>query len=136
MKPAARLIARMMIAAALTMAPGIAFAQSAEAFFRSASLSMIVGSGAGGGYDIIGRLVARHMSRFLPGSPTMVVRNIPGAAGVQSANFVYNSAPKDGSVILAAQNSSLFLPVYKPPVAHYDPRQFEWIGSAGKQQAI
>jgi tripartite-type tricarboxylate transporter receptor subunit TctC len=136
MKPAARLIARMMIAAALTMAPGIAFAQSAEAFFRSASLSMIVGSGAGGGYDIIGRLVARHMSRFLPGSPTMVVRNIPGAAGVQSANFVYNSAPKDGSVILAAQNSSLFLPVYNSPVAHYDPRQFEWIGSAGKQQAI
>ncbi|HEY7297293.1 MAG TPA: hypothetical protein VH684_05085 [Xanthobacteraceae bacterium] len=128
--------ARMLFGVTFLMLPANAFAQSAEEFFKSASLSMIVGSGAGGGYDIIGRLVGRHMSRFLPGNPAIVVRNMPVAAGVQSANFVYNSAPKDGSVILAAQNSSLFLPVYNSPVAHYDPRKFEWIGSVGKQQAI
>jgi tripartite-type tricarboxylate transporter receptor subunit TctC len=125
-----------LIAAALLILPDVALCQSARDFFRSASVSMIVGSGAGGGYDIIGRLVAHHMSRFLPGNPTIVVKNMPGAAGVQSANFVYNTVPKNGSVILAAQNSSLFLPIYNSSVAHYDPRKFEWIGSAGKQQAI
>lgn len=126
---------RLFMAAALAL-PTAALAQSAEDFFKSASLSMYVGSGAGGGYDIIGRLMARHMSRFLPGNPNIVVKNMPGAAGVQSTNFLYNTAPKDGTAILAAQNSALFLPVYNSPVAHYDPRKFEWIGSAGKQQAI
>jgi len=132
---AAAFVAAAFVAAALA-APTMALAQPAEDFFKSASLSMYVGSGAGGGYDIIARLVARHLSRFLPGNPKIVVKNMPGAAGVQSANFIYNTAPKDGSAILAAQNASLFLPVYGSPVAHYDPRKFEWIGSAGKQQAI
>jgi tripartite-type tricarboxylate transporter receptor subunit TctC len=110
--------------------------QSAEEFFKSAQLTMYVGSGAGGGYDTLGRLVARHMSRFLPGQPAFVVKNIPAASGVQSANFVFNSAPKDGSAILAATNASLILPLYGSPVAQYDPRKFEWIGSVFKQQAI
>jgi predicted outer membrane repeat protein len=61
---------------------------------------------------------------------------MPTAAGVASANFIYNSAPRDGSAILAAQNASLMLPLYNSPVAHYDPRKFEWIGSTDKQQAI
>ncbi len=125
-----------LIAAALAALPSVALGQSAEEFFKSASISMYVGSGAGGGYDIIGRLMARHMSRFLPGNPNIVVKNMPGAAGVQSTNFLYNTAPKDGTAILAAQNSALFLPYYDSPVAHYDPRKFEWVGSAGKQQAI
>src|SRR5438105_14863263 len=83
-----------LLAIAFAILPGLALSQPAEDFFKSASPSMIVGSGAGGGYDIIGRLVARHMSRFLPGAPTMVVRNMPGAAGVQRADFLYNTAPK------------------------------------------
>jgi predicted outer membrane repeat protein len=132
-RPCLRMI---LIAAAVAALPSLALAQSAEEFFKTASLSMYIGSGAGGGYDVIGRLMARHMSRFLPGNPNIVVKNMPGAAGVQSTNFIYNTAPKDGSAILAAQNSALFLPYYDSPVAHYDPRKFEWIGSAGKQQAI
>ena len=114
----------------------MALGQSAEDFFKTASLSMYVGSGGGGGYDAIARLVARHMSRYLPGNPNFVIKNMPTAAGVASANFIYNSAPRDGSAILAAQNASLMLPLYNSPVAHYDPRKFEWIGSTDKQQAI
>jgi predicted outer membrane repeat protein len=125
-----------LIAAAIAAAPPAARAQSADEFFRTASLSMYVGSGSGGGYDAIARLVARHMSRYLPGNPTFVIRNMPAAAGVQSANFIYNSAPRDGSAILAAQNASLMLPLYDSPVAHFDPRKFEWIGSTDKQQAV
>jgi tripartite-type tricarboxylate transporter receptor subunit TctC len=123
-------------AAALTTVPALAQTQSAEDFFKSASLTMYVGSGAGGGYDTIARLVARHMTRFLPGQPGFVIKNMPGAGGIQSTNFFYNAAPKDGSVILAGTNSALALPIYDSPVSHYDPRKFEWIGSTGKQQAI
>jgi predicted outer membrane repeat protein len=131
-----RIVRRGLSAAVLATLPTMALGQSAEDFFKTASLSMYVGSGGGGGYDAIARLVARHMTRFLPGNPNFVIKNMPTAAGVASANFIYNSAPRDGSAILAAQNASLVLPLYDSPVAHYDPRKFEWIGSTGKQEAI
>ena len=80
--------------------------------------------------------VARNLSRFLPGHPNFVIEDMPTARGVQATNFLYNSAPRDGSVILADTNSALALPIFNSPAAHYDPRKFEWIGSTGKQQAI
>jgi predicted outer membrane repeat protein len=129
-------VRRVLIAAALALPPTLAHGQSAEEFFKTASLSMYVGSGGGGGYDAIARLLARHLSRYLPGNPNFVIKNMPTAAGVAAANFIYNSAPRDGSAILAAQNASLMLPLYDSPVAHYDPRKLEWIGSTDKQQAI
>jgi tripartite-type tricarboxylate transporter receptor subunit TctC len=61
---------------------------------------------------------------------------MPTAIGIEASNFFYNSAPRDGSAILADTNSALALPIFDSPVAHYDPRKFEWIGSTGKQQAI
>jgi predicted outer membrane repeat protein len=131
-----RIVRRVLIAAVAAILPTMALGQTAEDFFKNASLSLYVGSGGGGGYDAIARLVARHMSRFLPGNPNFVIKNMPTAAGVASANFIYNSAPRDGSAILAAQNASLLLPLYDSPVAHYDPRKFEWIGSTDKQEAV
>jgi predicted outer membrane repeat protein len=130
------IVRRALLAAVLAASPTLARGQPAEEFFKTASLSMYVGSGGGGGYDAIARLVARHMTRFLPGNPNFVIKNMPTAAGVASANFIYNSAPRDGSAILAAQNASLVLPLYDSPVAHYDPRKLEWIGSTDKQEAI
>jgi predicted outer membrane repeat protein len=131
-----RTIRRGLIAVVLAVTPTMARGQPAKDFFKTATLSMYVGSGGGGGYDAIARLVARHMTRFLPGNPNFVIKNMPTAAGVASANFIYNSAPRDGSAILAAQNASLVLPLYDSPVAHYDPRKFEWIGSTDKQEAV
>jgi tripartite-type tricarboxylate transporter receptor subunit TctC len=132
------LLGRALIAAAaLPALTGLARAQSAEDFFKKADhLTMYVGSDAGGGFDEIARLVARNLSRFLPGHPNFVIENMPTALGIQASNFLYNSAPRDGSVILADSNSALALPIFDSPAAHYDPRQFEWIGSIGKQQAI
>jgi tripartite-type tricarboxylate transporter receptor subunit TctC len=135
-RTAARVFGCWLIAGVAATTAASAQAQSAEDFFKSTQLTMYVGSGAGGGYDTLARLVARHMSRYLPGQPSFVVKNIPAASGVQSANFVFNSAPRDGSAILAATNASLILPLYGSPVAQYDPRKFEWIGSVFKQQAI
>src|SRR3984893_17955729 len=131
-----RIVRRALIAAVPALLPTMALGQSAEDFFKTASLSLCVGAGGGGEYDAIARLVARHMTRFLPGNPGFVIKNMPTAAGVASANFLYNSAPRDGSAILMAQNASLVLPLYDSPVAHYDPRKFEWIGSTDKQEGI
>lgn len=131
-------LSRTLVAAAMLPAlSGVARAQSADDFFKKAGrLTMYVGSGAGGGYDVIARFVARNLSRFLPGQPPFVIEDMPTAGGIQATNFLYNSAPNDGSVILADTNSALALPIYDSPVVHYDPRKFEWIGSTGKQQAI
>jgi tripartite-type tricarboxylate transporter receptor subunit TctC len=125
------------VLAALTFpAHGQAAGQSTEQFFKSTQLTMIVGSGAGGGYDVLGRLVAQYLTKYLPGNPNMVVKNMPSASGVQAANYMFNTAPHDGSTISAATNAALMLPFYNTHVAHYDPRKFEWIGSVFKQQAL
>jgi tripartite-type tricarboxylate transporter receptor subunit TctC len=123
--------------AALCAIAAAAQAQSAEDFFRKADrLTMYVGSGAGGGSDQVARFVARNLSRFLPGNPPFVVENRPIATGIEASNFLYNSAPRDGSVILSDSQTALALPIFGSPAAHYDPRRFEWIGSSGKKQAI
>jgi tripartite-type tricarboxylate transporter receptor subunit TctC len=131
-----RLASHTLVVTALAAAPTLAFGQSAENFFKTATLTMDVASGAGGGYDATARVVARNMARYLPGNPNIVVKNMPGAAGVLGANFLYNNAPKDGSAILAAANAPLMLPLFNSSKAHYDPRKFEWIGSTDKQQAV
>jgi tripartite-type tricarboxylate transporter receptor subunit TctC len=114
-----------------------ASAQSAADFFKSGKvITLYVGSGAGGGYDQVARLVARHLPRFLRGPPSIVVENMPTAGGIQATNFLYSSAPKDGSAILADNYTALSLAIYDSPVANYDARKFEWIGSIGKQQGM
>ena len=81
----------------VALAPASATAQDGAPFFKERPLSLVVGYGTGGGYDVYARHLARHMGRFLPGSPTIVVQNMPGAGSLTAANFIYNSAPKDGS---------------------------------------
>src|SRR5262249_25105502 len=72
-----------------------ASAQSVEQFYKGKRLTMLVGSPVGGGYDAYARMVSRHLGRFIPGNPTFVVQNMPGAAGAVAAGYLYNIAPKD-----------------------------------------
>ena len=80
--------------------PRRAFAADAEIerFYQGKRIQIIVGSGAGGGYDNYARQAARHLGSFIPGAPVFVVQNMPGAGGVVGANYVANVAPKDGTV--------------------------------------
>jgi tripartite-type tricarboxylate transporter receptor subunit TctC len=64
-------------------------------FYKGKAVTLITSTGVGGTYDLIARLVARHMPRYIPGNPTMVVQNMPGAGNVLATNYMYNSAPKD-----------------------------------------
>src|SRR5512146_3069964 len=72
-------------------------AAAADGFYRGRTVSIIVGSGAGGGFDTTARLVARHIGRHIPGNPTVIVVNMPGGGGLVAANHVFSAAPKDGT---------------------------------------
>jgi tripartite-type tricarboxylate transporter receptor subunit TctC len=113
-----------------------ASADSVADFYKKHDLDMYVGSGAGGGYDVYARLFARDYARFIPGHPNIVVKDMPGAAGLKATNYVYNIAPKDGSSLLATFNTVLMEQLYGDPGVQFDPRKFSWIGSMGKQTGV
>src|SRR5215212_6764687 len=88
-----------------------ASAQPVEAFYKGKRVTLLVGSAVGGGYDAYARLVTRHLGRFIPGNPTFVVQNMPGAAGAVAASNLYNVAPKDGTYFELFQRELLVAPL-------------------------
>jgi tripartite-type tricarboxylate transporter receptor subunit TctC len=121
---------------ALLLWPAHAGAQTVEEFYRSKPITMLVGSAAGGGYDIYGRVLARHMSRHIPGNPGIIVKNMPAAAGLAAASALYATAEKDGSVIAAFTNGAAMDPLFGNPGARFDAQKFNWLGSIGKLQNV
>ncbi len=113
-----------------------ACAQSVADFYSHTPLTMIVGSGVSGGYDLYARLFARYYTNHIPGHPTIVVKNQPGAGGLTNMNYMFHNAPHDGSEIAATFNTIALMPLYGDADAQFDPRKFNWIGSIGKQQAV
>lgn len=108
-------------------------AQTAEEFYRGQkSLTMIVSSSAGGGYDGYGRLFARYMSQYLPGQPVFVVNNMPGAGGARATSYLYSVAPRDGSVIGIVNRGAPTIPLLLggDSTVQYDARKFSWVGNA------
>jgi tripartite-type tricarboxylate transporter receptor subunit TctC len=112
----------------------------AEDFYQGKQLRLIVGSDAGGGYDAYARLLARHWPNHIPGQPTIVVQNMPGASSMRALNEVANNAPKDGSVVAAVQNNIAFEPLLNisgsNENARFDPLALNWIGAATKDTTI
>jgi tripartite-type tricarboxylate transporter receptor subunit TctC len=120
-------------ALALATAP-CAFAQDSVAkFYKDKTIRVIVSSEPGGGYDNYGRMFAKHMPRFIPGNPTMIVQNMPGGGGLTAANFIYNVAPKDGTVIGQVQRNVPFVAIQGQPGPQFDPTKFNWIGSMNNE---
>ncbi|MFN3892330.1 MAG: Bug family tripartite tricarboxylate transporter substrate binding protein [Beijerinckiaceae bacterium] len=115
--------------AALTL-PSDGRAQSPPDFFAGKTMSMTVGYSPGGIYDINARLVARHMVKFIPGSPTMIARNIPGAGGLTQANQLFNVAPRDGTTIGIIGRVAPQMAVLGEPGPQFDPTGFGWLGSS------
>src|SRR5262245_64159327 len=106
-----------------------ASAQSFEQFYKGRTITMLVGTSPGGINDISARLVARHMGRFVPGNPAMVVQNSPGAGGLVTANRVYNNVEKDGTVLSKFERAVPQLAIQGDPNAQFDPMKFVWLGS-------
>jgi tripartite-type tricarboxylate transporter receptor subunit TctC len=105
-------------------------------FYQGRTVTVVVGSNAAGGYDTFARAVARYMGKHIPGSPTLIVRNMPGAGGMTATNFLYNNADKDGSVIGLVQNNTPFEPLFGTKEARYDPVRFNWLGSPSAETAM
>ena len=104
-------------------------------FYKGKNVSVIVGYGPGGGYDVYTRLVARHMGKYIPGNPNMVVQNMPGAGSLVAANYLYNVAPKDGTVFgMFARNMPLIAVLGGNPAVKFDVRKFTWLGSASSYE--
>jgi tripartite-type tricarboxylate transporter receptor subunit TctC len=106
-----------------------ATAQSVESFYRGRTVTMLVGTSPGGINDISARLVARHLSRFLPGNPTIVVQNNPGGGGLVTANRLYVNSDKDGSVLAKLERAVPQLAIQGNSNAQFDPAKFTWLGS-------
>jgi tripartite-type tricarboxylate transporter receptor subunit TctC len=111
-------------------------AQSVADFYKSKTMTISVGSGTGGGYDTHARLVARHLGRFIPGNPNLIVQNMPGGQGFTQANYLYNIAPKDGTAMGMLQRLLLTAPYLKPNVVKYDGAKFNWIGSLSGERNV
>lgn len=123
--------------AALAAATTSAFADAdVERFYQGKRIQVIVGSGAGGGYDNYARQAARHLGRFIPGSPTLVVQNMPGAGGVVAANFVANVAPKDGTAIAATQREVPLIELMGQPGPRFKTNQLQWLASLSSEAGV
>jgi tripartite-type tricarboxylate transporter receptor subunit TctC len=127
------MLCRALVVAATCLAANAASAQDAvEAFYRGKTVTITVGSAVGGGYDTYARLVGRHLGRHIPGNPTIVVQNIPGAGSNKAASFVALQAPKDGTAIGAIQSGAILQPLISDQPIPHDPSKFIMLGSANR----
>ena len=113
-------------------------AQDAVAqFYKNRQITLVIPSSVGGGYDLYGRLVARHIGKYIPGNPNVVPSNMSGAAGVVAAQYTYASGAKDGSVLAELYPNAIMAPLLGDAgQVKYDPRKFNYIGSASAETFI
>jgi tripartite-type tricarboxylate transporter receptor subunit TctC len=117
-------------AASLGLGASGAFAQDAvESFYKGRTVTLYVPTSPGGINDISARLAARHIGRFIPGTPNVVVQNIPGGGGLVAANKLYNTAERDGTVLSIIQRGTMQLAIQGNANAKFDPQKFTWLGS-------
>jgi tripartite-type tricarboxylate transporter receptor subunit TctC len=114
-----------------------ASAQSPAEFFKDKTVTFYVGLSAGGGYDINARLVAKHIGKYIPGKPQVIVRNMPGGGGLVMTNYVANVSPKDGLHIGAPQRGIPFEPLlHEGSKAKFDTIKLQWVGSVNSDTSV
>ena len=123
------------MAAVIALASAVpAHAQSVEDFYRNRAIMILVGFTAGGGYDLYARLLGRHMGRHVPGNPTIVVQNMPGAGSLKATQFVYSVAPKDGTVLATVSRGMVTEPLLND--AKFDATKLYWLGSITSETSV
>src|SRR6266853_2641483 len=116
--------------------PGSGIAQDAQNFYRNKQLTMLIASGAGGGYDAYARTLARYMTKHIPRNPVIVPKNVPGAGGLIAANTLYNNAAPDGLTFAALTNGVAMDPLFGEKAGRFEAQKFNWLGSIGKLENI
>jgi tripartite-type tricarboxylate transporter receptor subunit TctC len=123
-------------ALALALLPRLAAADEVADFYKGRTVTIYIGYTAGGGYDSYARLLARHLGDHLPGHPTIVPQNMPGAGSLRSVNYLYNLAPKDGSAIATFARGMPMEPLFDPSGTQYDAQKLTWIGSISDEVSV
>lgn len=116
-------------AAVLSFVAAAAATAMAQDFYSGKQLRIVVGSAAGGGYDQYARMMQRHMPRHIPGNPSIIVVNMPGAGGLTAANHVYNIAEKDGTVFTTLNRYNAVMPIIGVEQAKFKTEGFQWLGT-------
>lgn len=114
---------------------GVASAPAQEPF-KDKTVRIVVGFSSGGGFDAYARAIGRHMGKYLPGSPTIIVENMPGAGSLIAANHLYNQAKPDGLTIGHFIGGVVVGQILGNPAAKFDSRKFEWLGAPAKLDAV
>ena len=127
---------RLVIAVSGILAVLGADAATAQDYYAGKRLIILINYAAGGPADIEGRVVARHIGKHLPGTPTVVPQNMTGAGGLVAANHIYNVAPKDGTVFGIFNRSTVLDPLFGSPEAKFDAQKFFWVGSMGPEVSV
>jgi tripartite-type tricarboxylate transporter receptor subunit TctC len=128
---------RRVVVAIFALCPiSVGHTQSPADFYKGKNIDLYIGYSAGGGYDVYARSLARHMGRFIPGSPTIVPKNMPGAGSLVLANWLYNVAPKDGTAFGIIGRGTAFDPLLGSTKAQFDAAKFNWIGSMNDEVSV
>jgi tripartite-type tricarboxylate transporter receptor subunit TctC len=134
-----RVLTRGLFAALLTIAAtAAAHAQGVADFYKGRNIDLYIGYSVGGAYDLYARLLSRHLSKHIPGNPTVVPKNMEGAGSLRLANWLYNIGPKDGSAIGIIGRGTGFDPIIsnQEQKARFDGPKFTWIGSANNEVSV
>ena len=133
-----KLSASLVLALALaTTIRAPASAQTVADFYAGKTIQVLIGFSPGGGYDLYGRLIARHMGRHIPGNPKLVPQNMPGAGSLKAVNYLYGVAPKDGTALAHFAPGVLFEPLLgHAEGAQFDATKFTWLGSASREASV
>jgi tripartite-type tricarboxylate transporter receptor subunit TctC len=123
-----------LVAAGVVLA--LAAPARAEDFYKGKSISLVIATATGGGYDTYARLIARHLGRHIPGQPAIVPQNMPGAAGIRAANYLYAAAPKDGTAIGMLDQATYLDQVLGTPGLTADATRLNWIGRILSNSAV
>ena len=119
---------------AVMLAP--ASAQAQADFYKGKTVTVVVGARAVGSLSLSAQILTRHWGRYIPGNPTVILRQMPGGAHLNATNHVFNVAEADGLTILAANPQVAMAQLFKMPAVRFDVRQFVWIGSSGSDAAL
>jgi len=105
-------------------------------YYQGKTITIIVGFSPGGGYDRLSRVLARHLPKYIPGRPTIIVQNMPGASSILATNYVYNIAKPDGLTLCNFERGIPLVQLMKVEGVKFDLRRFAWIGSMAKESTI
>jgi tripartite-type tricarboxylate transporter receptor subunit TctC len=124
------------VAAVLAALASAAHADPVEDFYKGRTITVLIGYSPGGSYDAAGRVLARHMGRYIPGNPSLLPQNMPGAGTLNLVNYLYNVAPKDGTAFGIFARGMAMEPLIGGTNAKFDATKLTWIGSAANEISL